>query len=308
MNTRLLSTTASHGSTADDRPIERFREAIASTGLVPPEHIEADSRLHRFHVAGDKPGSRNGWYVLHLDRHPAGAFGTWKLRGTHTWSSDQTTISAAQQRRFARLVEAARAKEQSERQGEQDALAVKAQNQWELGSDPDRLHPYLVAKAVNPYVLRQHGVVLLVPLVDEHFRLWNVQKIFPNGSKLFHRGRAGGLFCPIGLIEQPGQLLICEGWATGSTLHDSTRHAVLCALSAHNLVVVARAARATWPDAELTICADNDRGTPGNPGVSAATTAAKAVGARLAIPEFPDGTTGTDFNDLARILSERRAA
>ena len=124
MNARLLSSTASHGSTADDRPIERFREAIVSTGLVPPEHIEADSRLHRFHVAGDKPGSRNGWYILHLDRHPAGAFGSWKLRGTHTWSSDQTTISAAQQRRFARLVEAARVKEQAELQGEQEALAA----------------------------------------------------------------------------------------------------------------------------------------------------------------------------------------
>jgi putative DNA primase/helicase len=308
MNTRLLSTTASHGSTADDRPIERFREAIASTGLVPPEHIEADGRLHRFHVAGDKPGSRNGWYVLHLDRHTAGAFGTWKLWGTHTWSSDQTTISAAQQRRFARLVEAARAKEQAERQDEQAARAVEAQQQWELGSDPDRLHPYLVAKAVRAHALRQHGVALLVPLVDEHLRLWNVQRIFPDGSKLFHRGRAGGLFCPIGRLEQPGQLLICEGWATGSTLHDSTGHAVLCAMSAHNLVVVARAARATWPDAELTICADNDWGTPGNPGVTAATSAAKTVGARLAIPEFPDGTTGTDFNDLARILSERRAA
>jgi len=307
MNSRLLAT-ASHGSTADDRPIERFREAIASTGLAPPEHIESDGSLHRFHVAGDKSGSRNGWYVLHLDRRPAGAFGSWKLRGGHTWSSDQTTISAAQRRRFTRLVEAARAQERAKRQDEQQALAVKAQRQWELGSDPDRLHPYLVAKAVTPHALRQHGVALLVPLVDEHFRLWNVQRIFPNGSKLFNRGRAGGLFCPIGRLEQPSQLLICEGWATGSTLHDSTGHAVLCAMSAHNLVVVARAARATWPDAELTICADNDRGTPGNPGIAAATAAAKAVGARLAIPEFPDGTTGTDFNDFARILSERRVA
>jgi len=63
----------------------------------------------------------------------------------------------------------------------------------------------------------------------------------------------------------------------------------------------------------LTICADNDRGTPGNPGVTAATAAAKAVGARLAIPEFPDGMKGTDWNDLdwndlARILPEWRAS
>jgi putative DNA primase/helicase len=307
MNARLISTALRY-SAAAHRVVEEFREAIASTGLVPPEHIEADGSLHRFHVAGDKSGSRNAWYVLHVGGHPAGAFGSWKVGVTHTWSSDQTTISAARRRRLARLIEAAKEKERAKRQDEQAARAVEAQQQWELGSDPDRLHPYLVAKAVRAHALRQHGVALLVPLVDEHLRLWNVQRIFPDGSKLFHRGRAGGLFCPIGRLEQPGQLLICEGWATGSTLHDSAGHAVLCAMSAHNLVVVARAARATWPDAELTICADNDWGTPGNPGVTAATSAAKTVGARLAIPEFPDGTTGTDFNDLVRILSERRAA
>jgi hypothetical protein len=59
-----------------------------------------------------------------------------------------------------------------------------------------------------------------------------------------------------------------------------------------DLVVVARAARATWPDAELTICADNDRCTPGNPGVTAATTAAKAVGARLAFHFLTVGGAG----------------
>jgi len=307
MNARLIST-ALGDSAAAQRVVEEFREAIASTGLVPPGRIDADGNLHRFHVAGDKSGSRNAWYVLHVGGHPAGAFGSWKVGVTHTWSSDQTTISAARRRRLARLIEAAKEKERAKRQDEQAARAVEAQQQWELGLDPDPHHPYLLAKAVRPHALRQHGVVLLVPLVDEHFRLWNVQRIFPNGSKLFNRGRAGGLFCPIGRLEQPGQLLICEGWATGSTLHDFTGHAVLCAMSAHNLLVVARAARATWRDAELTICADNDRGTPGNPGVTAATAAAKAVGARLAIPEFPDGMKGTDWNDLARILPEWRAS
>ncbi len=52
-------------------------------------------------------------------------------------------------------------------------------------------------------------------------------------------------------------------------------------------------------------CADNDRKTEGNPGLTAATAAAKETGARLAVPEFPEDAIGSDFNDLANL---RRAA
>ena len=289
-------------------PVQEFREAMHQSGLVPPDAIEADGLLHRFHVDGDRRGSLNGWYCLHTDGRPAGAFGSWKVSLTRTWTSNSRPMSRGERQRFTRLVESAKPKAQTERRQEHEARAMAAQTQFSLGADPDPQHPYLIAKGANPHALRQHGVVLLVPLVDQHFHLWNVQRIFPNGDKLFNRGRAGGLFCPIGSMDSPARLLICEGWATGSTLHDSTGQGVLCAMSAHNLLAVARAARETWPNAELTLCADNDRTTAGNPGVTAATAAAKAVGARLAIPEFPPGTTGTDFNDLARVPSEWRAA
>jgi putative DNA primase/helicase len=72
-------------------------------------------------------------------------------------------------------------------------------------------------------------------------------------------------------------------------------------MNAGNLLPVAKAARAAWPGADLVICADNDRKTAGNPGLTAATAAAKAVGARLAVPEFPEGASGSDFNDLANL-------
>ena len=76
-------------------------------------------------------------------------------------------------------------------------------------------------------------------------------------------------------------------------------------MNADNLLKVATAARAAWPSADLVICADNDRKTAGNPGLTKATKAAKEAGARLAVPEFPEGLSGTDFNDLANL---RRAA
>ena len=49
-----------------------FVAAMREHGLEPVEEIIADGRLHRVRWRLDKPGSRNGAYVLHLNGHPAG--------------------------------------------------------------------------------------------------------------------------------------------------------------------------------------------------------------------------------------------
>jgi len=101
-------------------------------------------------------------------------------------------------------------------------------------------------------------------------------------------------------------------------LHEETGQPVLAAVTAGNLLPVAEITRSHWPRADLVICADNDRATPNNPGLTKAREAANAVGAgltkareaanavgaRLAVPEFAAGETGRDFNDLA---NHRRA-
>lgn len=51
----------------------------------------------------------------------------------------------------------------------------------------------------------------------------------------------------------------------------------------------------------IILCADNDRFTPGNPGVTKAREAALAVGGKILIPPFPEGSTGTDWNDWASL-------
>jgi putative DNA primase/helicase len=133
-----------------------------------------------------------------------------------------------------------------------------------------------------------------------------VQRILPNGGKWFRKGRAGGLYSPIGDLTNPTQILLCEGWATGATLHEASGSPVLCAMNAGNLLPVAKAARTTWTGADLVICADNDWKTDGNPGLTAATAAAKATGAHLAVPLFPEGTRGSDFNDLMNLRRTTR--
>ncbi|NMF98325.1 toprim domain-containing protein [Aromatoleum toluolicum] len=281
--------------------IEAFRDAMRGAGIIPPAVIHADGQLHRFHMEGDKRGRKNGYYILHQDGRAAGAFGHWKMSLRSTWAATSSRLSYAEREAFAELVRAARAKADAERRAEHEARANDARAEWVRAHPANPAHPYLVAKAVKPHNLRQIRHALIVPLYDAYGLLWNVQRIQANGSKRFRTGRAGGLFSPIGELANVARLLICEGWATGATLHEESGHPVLCAMNAGNLPPVAMAARTAWPGAELVICADNDRHTPGNPGVTKATEAAKATGARLIVPEFPEGADGSDYNDLAAL-------
>ncbi|MBX3678546.1 MAG: toprim domain-containing protein [Rhodocyclaceae bacterium] len=281
--------------------INQFRTAMLDAGQSPPATIEADGQLHRYQVEGDKAASRNGWYALHLDGRAAGIFGSWRTGLRSTWAADGKRMSEAERQHFAGVIEAAKVKAQAERRAMHEARATEARAEWHAAVPADPAHLYLVRKAIQPHALRQHGGLLIVPLFDAFGLLWNVQRIAANGEKRFKPGRAGGLFSPIGDFTDPACILICEGWATGATLHEESGHAVMCAMSAGNLLPVAIAARSAWPVADLAICADNDRQTEGNPGVVYAGAAAKATGARLIVPEFPEGVPGTDFNDLAAI-------
>lgn len=281
--------------------ISQFATAMRDAGLTPPDLIEADEKLHRFHEDGDKTGSLNGYYVLYLDGRAAGMFGSWKTGLRSTWVANGTRMSDVEREAFAKQIEAAKLKARSERFAEHEQWAIEARSEWAMATPADPTHPYLLKKSVKPHNLRQRGEHLTLPLFDAFGLLWNVQRIAADGSKRFKRGRAGGLFCPLGDLTDPATILICEGWATGATLYEETGHAVLCAMNAGNLLSVARAVRSAWARADLVVCADNDRHTMGNPGVTYATAAAKAVGARLIVPEFPDGAEGSDFNDLSLI-------
>ena len=281
--------------------IDAFRAAMHEAGTPPPDEIEADGLLHRFHVDGDKRGTLNGWYSLHLDGRAAGIFGNWKTGLRSTWAADGKRMSEAEREAFAKLIEAAKIKAQAERRAEHEARAIEARAEWDAWAPADPMHPYLTRKGVKPHNLRQRGGLLIVPLFDAFGLLWNVQRIQADGGKRFKPGRAGGLFSPIGDFTNPTTILTCEGWATGATLHEETGHPVLCAMNAGNLLAVATAARSAWAGAELVICADNDRQTKGNPGVTYATAAAKATGAGLAVPPFADDEPGTDWNDWAAL-------
>ena len=277
--------------------IGAFKNAMAQAGLLPNESIKADGNLHRFKVQGDKPGSKNGYYLLHLDRRPAGCFGSWKTGAKHSWRADGRALTSVEREDENDMIHNERLTSLIERRTEHELLAIATRSELERSSAADPKHPYLLAKQVGPHNLRQSGKDLLVPLRDAFGVIWNLQAIDPSGVKRFRKGRATGLFAVIGDLQDPDELTICEGWATGASLFDFFKAPVLCAMSAGNLLSVGTSARLMWPNAEITIAADNDLKTAGNPGVTKALEARAAIDSKVIVAYFPPGFEGTDFND-----------
>jgi hypothetical protein len=178
----------------------------------------------------------------------------------------------------------------------------KAESIWTTAQDASPEHPYLITKQVKSHGIRESGDDLIVPVMGSDGVLHGLQFIQQNGVKRFLPGTAvKGSYFTIGEIAN--KVLICEGYATGATLHEVTGEAVVIAFNAGNLKPVAEALRMKMPGVVLMICADDDYVTEGNPGMTKATEAANAVNGKLAIPVFPSnrGVKDTDFNDLFRL-------
>lgn len=280
--------------------IEQFRAAIHNAGLTPPEVIEPDGRLHRF-AANGKRSDDAGWYVLHDDGIPAGAFGDWRAGTSETWRADiGRRLSPQEEAAHRGRIEAMRREREAGEAKRMAETREKAAAIWQAASPAPDDHPYLVGKGVRAHGLRLHEAALVVPM-RVGAELHSLQFIGAQGEKRFLAGgRVSGCYFSIG--QPDGTLCIAEGYATGASIHEATGHAVAVAFNAGNLLPVARVLRTKFPELRLIVCADDDAMTAGNPGLSKAGEAAQAVGGLLAVPDFGPQRPGgaTDFNDLHR--------
>ncbi|AKH38219.1 MULTISPECIES: DUF3987 domain-containing protein [Nitrosomonas] len=280
--------------------INQFTEAMCAAGLNPIRGIVPDGKLHRFASQDDKSGKRSGWYVLHLDDIPAGAFGSWKTGEHHTWciKSSNELSPAEQEANRQRLAEIKKQRE-AEEAALHETTRKKANALWSRAGNANSKHAYLALKKVKPIGIKQLRSALIIPLCDAEGTLHSLQFILPDGSKRFMTGgRKRAYFATLG--ESLDTICICEGWATGASIHQATGYTVTIAFDAGNLLPVAQALRKKYPKARLVICADDDYRTEGNPGVTQAREATRAVGGLLAIPYFGENRQekATDFNDL----------
>jgi len=307
MNT-IISTAKSgtHFSTPsqirDTDIIDQFCSAMREQEIhISVSEIVADGKFHRAHVEGDRKGSKNGWYVLHLDGRPAGSFGCNKRHGNDVkfkWTAEKsaTPLTPADRKAWREEMTRRRHKRDAVENAKHAAAAEQANRIW-TGAQEATEHPYLARKGVAAHGLRigvwektnpETGEVrvisknaLLVPIRDTKKQIHSLQAIFANAKNALGRdkdylsgGEKEGLFYSIGKPrEHEGRqvILICEGYATGASLHEASGHAVIVAFDAANLLPVSQAIRTRFPDALIIMAADNDRWTTKpveNPGVS----------------------------------------
>ncbi len=293
-----------------------FQDAIRAAGLIPPDIIDA-GKFHKF--PGEGKGNRNtaAWCKLFPDG-TGGIFGDYSTGLSANWQAQrETSYSPAEREAFKRQVAEAKAQAEAERKAKHAEAAAQATAIWnapvsalEATQPGVSEHPYNKRKGINPHGAKvYHGGLtiggmacngaLIIPMTLNG-KVVSLQFINRDGEKRFlPGGEKGGFF--IGKIEPGKPVCVCEGFATGASIHEATSHAVIVAFDAGNLRKLAEALRAKQPDAVIVLCADDDYQTAGNPGLTKAKEAAQAVGGLLAIPVFganrPD--KATDFNDLA---------
>ena len=308
--------------------LAQFRTAAEARGLLLPDHLEADGKLHRCPLWEGAKGKKDGAYLLHLDGVPAGGFQNFRDGlDWENWRADiGRQLTPEEEAANRARMEAQRAEREAEAKAKRDKARKKAHAIWNSAKPAPDDHAYLLRKGVPSFGLRvgtwpkfeevrpgewrenRLPGVLLVPMRSPSGTLHSLQAIYPDkvdgrDKDFLPHGEKAGKFHLIGELAEGLPLCVAEGYATGASIHQATGWPVAVAFDAGSLEPVARALREANPGARFIICADDDHRTVGNPGRSKAEAAARAVGGVLAVPVFgperPDAAT--DFNDLATL-------
>jgi len=300
-------------------PRDEFAAALRAIGcVIGGDHPMMDGKKHRISVEGDKLSDKagSGFYVGHLDGHPAGYMKNNKTGVDMKWKSKGYALDPEQKAKL----QAEAAEKLQARAAEQERL--HEQTAQRVGRQMTKLLPvteptsYMQAKGIEPQAgvfTDSEGKETYIPAIDADGKQWTTQYIQEDGTKRFAKdSRKEGCFHALGgldaLAKAPA-LVIGEGYATASSLRQTLGFATVAAFDSGNLLPVAKALQAKFPDKPVVIAGDDDQHLEAtqeiNPGRSKAEEAAKAVGGKVLLPIFAPGEQAanpkgfTDFNDLA---------
>ncbi|WP_419636863.1 toprim domain-containing protein, partial [Thiolapillus sp.] len=241
-----------------------------------------------------------GFYVGHLDGHPAGYIKNNRTGIDMKWKSKGYSLDSQEKARLQAEAAVKLAARQAERDRQQEATAQRVTLQMDNLVPVSVPTPYMLAKGIQPHagaMTDAEGQKTYIPATDADGRQWTMQYIQEDGTKRFAKNsRKEGCFHAvggIGAIAVAPVLVISEGYATAATLAEALGHGTIAAFDSGNLSSVAQALHGKFPDKPVVIAGDDDRhleATQGiNPGKVKALEAAKAAGGKAIFPVFAPG-------------------
>ncbi len=283
-------------------PREEFAQAMRGAGLFVGENAQGDhpimdGKRHRVPVEGGRRGALDGFYVGHLDGHPAGRIINNKTGADITWKSKGYALSEQDKARLQAESADKLARRAAEHERAQEAAARRVLRQMADLIPLVEPTPYLQTKGIQAHagvMTDREGQKTYIPAFDADGKQWSMQYIQEDGTKRFAKdSRKEGCFHPVGGMDALAAapvLLISEGYATAAQLAQAAGHATVAAFDSGNLEAVAKVLHARFPDKPVIIAGDDDRHllmTHGsNPGRDKAEAAARAVGGQAIFPIF----------------------
>ena len=234
------------------------------------DHLNISGQLVRVMVSAhsgvrpDKTNEKSGWYVIHqVGEHIFANFGNWRTGQEQKWSSTKNTnLTQTQREDLTKKIQEAQKKAEIEQKKRQNEVAVDCEARFKSYAKVSE-HGYLTIKNIQNYGLKLKSESLVVPIYNILGETRSLQYISPKGDKRFvSAGEVKGNMFLIGTdfdsLPKLKNLIIVEGYATGSSVYQATKIPVACVFSAnfgHEAVKNIRAKT----DCKLTLAFDNDK-------------------------------------------------
>jgi len=280
--------------------IGKFITGMVNAGIVPKStKITQSDTFKRIAAEHDKGGKRSISYWLRLDYDFAyGYVRDFKTGAEYRFNStrDDPNMTRADIARVKALLKVRKAEEDIRIADRHKKISLRAKVKWNLAKAHGTT-PYLDKKELPLLSARIYGTKsLFIPVYEQGSEpeMVSWQIIEADGTKKFpFGGKKKGCFHIIGQINPAKPILICEGWATGASLHLALNTSVVVALDAGNMLAVAKVMRSVYKS-PIIIAADNDEKS--RTGQNAAANVIKKVPDCTAIicPQ-----TDKDFDDLS---------
>jgi putative DNA primase/helicase len=279
--------------------MEHYNEMLSAAhefGLD-TDHLVCEQKWQRVRTVS-KPKCKNGSYYI-FPGEKAMIMWDWQHNITKTWRPQGYSFTRQDKIELNLVREAEKAK----RIKNQQKAIRRCNSIWRQSTSPNN-HSYISRKKIRPYIGRVDRFDnFLIPICSLDGMLMSLQFISPEGNKRFKSDAPlKGHAALIGDFHNASVVLICEGYATGCSLHEASGMPVVVAFNAGNLAIVSKAIAKSHPKNRLVICADNDHQTQKKTGVNVGLDKARLVSeqlnATLIWPQFQPDNHGSDFNDV----------